>query len=257
VALSGYGVLYFAANRSLYFPMKYPRGFWEGKAEIGAEDVWIDTEDNVKLHGWLVRRPDAPFVALHLHGNAGNITHRVHVAREVTAAGASILLLDYRGYGRSQGWPTEKGLYADARASYRDLLSKGWKARQIVVHGESLGSAAAVQLASENECGGLVLEAPFSSARDVAARVLPILGPALVFGFDSLSRIGRVRAPILVIHGDRDEVIPFDLGRKLFDAAPEPKSFWAVNGGHHNDILMTAGARYREALREFYGTLAR
>jgi len=124
-----------------------------------------------------------------------------------------------------------------------------------VAHGESLGTAVAVDLAARRPCAGVVLEAPFSSARAVAARVLPVIGPLLVSSYDSASKIQRVRAPLLFLHGDRDSIVPLDLGRALFDAAREPKAFWVVPGADHNDLVEAAGPRYRERLREFYGKL--
>jgi fermentation-respiration switch protein FrsA (DUF1100 family) len=166
-----------------------------------------------------------------------------------------VLIIDYRGYGKSEGRPEEQGLYLDAEASYVHLLERGYRPEQIVAHGESLGSAVAVDLAARRRCGGLVLEAPFTSARQVAARVLPLLGPMLVKGFDSEAKIRSVRAPLLVIHGDRDEVIDQELGRKLFEAAGEPKTFWPVPGARHNDIVETAGPEYERRLREFYEEL--
>lgn len=255
VAASGYGLLYLMANRAIYQPMKYPQGLWNLQPQLGASDVWLRAPDGVRLHAWWIPRPDARVVTLYLHGNAGNITHRVNHVLEVTAAGSSLLLLDYRGYGKSEGRPTEKGLYTDAQSAYQHLLDTGHRPDRIVLHGESLGTAVAVDLASRRPCAGLVLEAPFTSAREVAARVLPLIGPLLVSGLDSKRKIRDVRVPVLIIHGDRDEVISFDFGRKLFEAAREPKSFWAVSGAGHNDIVETAGPAYRKRLREFYESL--
>jgi fermentation-respiration switch protein FrsA (DUF1100 family) len=189
---------------------------------------------------------------LFLHGNAGNVTDRFTHMREIAAAGSSVLVIDYRGYGRSEGRPTERGLYRDADAAYDELIKRGHAPRTIVVHGESLGTAVAVDLASRRPCGGVVLESPFTSARDVAATVIPVVGPMLVFGFDSRAKIRPVTAPLLIIQGDRDEIIPPRLGRALFEAAPEPKSLWVVHGAGHNDLVETSGAEYRRRLAYFY-----
>ena len=255
VALSAYGLLWFLAGRSVYFPFKYPQGQWDLQPVLGAEDAWIEASDGVKLHGWWIGRPDAAVTTLHLHGNGGNITHRAAIAREIVRAGSSILLLDYRGYGRSEGRPSEAGLYRDSDAAYDYLIAKGVRPDRLVIHGESLGSAVAVDLAVRKPSAGLVLEAPFTSARAVAARVLPGLGPWLIGGFDSKSKIQKVRVPLLLIHGDRDEVIDYELGRELFEAAPEPKRFWSVEGARHNDLLHTSGDEYRRRLAEFYSSL--
>lgn len=255
-ALISYGLMWLMANRSIYFPMKYPSGWWEAQEQIGASDVWLTEADGVRLHGWWVPAGSGEVVTLYLHGNAGNLTHRAPHLREITMAGSSVLIIDYRGYGRSEGWPYERGLYADAEAAYRYLAGKGHAPERIVLHGESLGTAVAVDLASRVKCGGVVLEAPFTSARAVAWKVLPVIGPALVWGFDSKSKIRSVSAPVLILHGEQDEVISFNFGRQLFAAANEPKYFRPVPGSGHNDIVETAGSKYREWLRDFYGKVA-
>ena len=234
------GILFMAASRAPYYPLKYPSGFWGLQSELGAKDVWLLTSDGVRLHAWWVMAPQASLVTLYLHGNAGNVTHRFLQIREITAAGSSVLMLDYRGYGKSGGSPSEHGLYADADAAYLYLLDHGYSARHIVLQGESLGTAVAVDLASRKECAGVVLEAAFTSGRDVANTVLPVIGPLLFRGFDSKSKIAKIRAPLLFFHGDRDEIIPLKLGRSLFEAAPEPKWFIEVPGAGHNDLVETA-----------------
>lgn len=249
-AAAGWCLLAWMANRSAYFPMKYPEGDWEEREKVGAEDVWM-ASDGARLHGWWKQTEGARAAVLFLHGNAGNVSHRATAIEDLAAAGAAVMVIDYRGYGRSEGWPTERGLYQDADAGYEWLRAKGWGEDRIVLVGESLGSAVAVELASRKSCAGVVLEAPFPSARAVAARVLPVLGPALVWGFDSLSRIAEMRAPLLIIHGDRDEVIDYDLGMALYNAAPGPKAHWTVQGGHHNDLHCVNPAAYRERLRTF------
>jgi fermentation-respiration switch protein FrsA (DUF1100 family) len=247
--------LQFVAARSVYFPTHYPEGLWSLQAQLGAIDVWLDLSDHVRIHGWFVACPGSRRVTLFLHGNAGNITYRSQRFREITAAGSSVLMIDYRGYGKSTGRPSENGLYADAQAAY-DYLLKTIRPQDIVVHGESLGTAAAVDLASRHQCGGVVLEAAFTAASDVAGTVLPVIGPLLIRSFDSRRKIKRVQAPILFIHGSADHTIPMQLGRALFDAAPEPKSFWVIPGADHNDIVERAGPEYRKRLRSFHESLA-
>jgi uncharacterized protein len=256
VAASACGGLYFFANRAVYYPSKYPQGFWDMQHQLGAADVWIDTRDGVRLHAWWVPCEGARWVTLYLHGNAGNITHRFAQIREIVAAGSSILMLDYRGYGKSSGRPTEQGLYIDAEAAFTHLLGMGYRAGQIILHGESLGTAVAVDLASRRPCAALILEAPFTSASDVAGTVLPILGPLLVRSFNSAPKIRWILTPKLFIQGDHDEIIPPRLAQSLYAAAQPPKSFWVVEGASHNNILETAGPRYRQRLEKFYGELA-
>lgn len=257
VAAFGTGIFYWAANRAVYFPFKYPRGYWAMQEPIGARDVWLEAADGVKLHAWWVPAPGSSLATLFLHGNAGNLTHRTGHMRAIPAAGSSVLVLDYRGYGRSEGSPGEAGLYADAEAAYRHLLAAGYTPDRIVLHGESLGTAVAVELASRRRCAGLILEAPFNAASEVARGVLPVLGPLFIRCFDSRERIRRVRAPLLVIHGDRDTTVPPALGRALFAAANEPKTFWSVPGADHNGLREACGPEYAARLRRFYSENAR
>lgn len=252
VVASGYGILHWMANRAVFYPAPYPQGPWNLSVELGVTDVWLLTSDGVRLQGWWKAPADARLATVFFHGNAGNLSYRGEHLREITAAGSAVLMVDYRGYGKSAGTPTEKGLYADADAAYENVLARGYRPEQIVIHGESLGTAVAVDLAARRGCAGLVLEAPFTSGRDVAQMVLPVLGPLLVWGFDSKARIRNIRVPVLFIHGDHDTVIPQKLGRALFEATGEPKSFWEVPGAGHNDIVEAAGPAYSVRLREFY-----
>lgn len=251
-----YGCLYFFANSALYYPSKYPEGLWNLQQQLGASDVWIETRDGVRLHAWWIPREGARWVTLFLHGNAGNLTHRVLAIREITAAGSSILIPDYRGYGKSAGRPTEEGLYIDSEAAFTHLLGMGYRAEQIILHGESLGTAVAIDLAARRPCAALVLEAPFTSASDVAGTKLPLIGATLVHSYNSVSKIRWIHAPKLFIQGDRDEVLAPRLGQALYAAAQGPKSFWVVEGAGHNDIREAAGVRYREHLENFYKELA-
>ena len=254
---AGAGALVFLAHRSVYYPMKYPAGDWQEAERLGVTEAWMTTSDSVRIHGWYKQVGGSPRVTLFLHGNAGNVSHRGFHMRGIMGAGSSVLVLDYRGYGRSEGWPTEGGLYRDADAAYEWLLDKGWKSSQIVLHGESLGSAVAVETATKRPCAGIVLEAPFTSTRDVAATILPVAGPLLISGYDSKAKISRIRVPLLVIHGDSDEVIDYRLGKALYEAAPEPKTLWTVRGAGHNDLVFAAGPAYAEHLGKFYATLAK
>ena len=240
------------ASRMLYYPMRYPAGDWSVQQVLHARDVSLTAADGTKLHAWWIPAAGSKIATLHLHGNAGNITHRGLTARNIVGAGSGLLLLDYRGYGKSQGRPTERGFYQDAEAAYDYLLAQGYTSGRIFVHGESLGTAVAVRVAEAKGSAGIVLEAPFTSASAVAGRVLPILGPLLVRGYDTLSRVGRVQAPVLIVHGDRDEVISYDFGKQLYEAANSPKSLWTIRGAMHNDLHVVAGTEFRTRLSEFY-----
>jgi uncharacterized protein len=254
-ALCMIGLLYYFANRAVYYPLKYPAGDWERQSALGASDAWMETSDGVRIHGWWVQRDGSPWATLFLHGNAGNVTHRASHIQEIVAAGSSILVLDYRGYGKSNGSPGEQGLYRDSEAGFIYLLGKGYRAEHIILQGESLGSAVAIDLASRRPCSGLILEAPFTSAGDVAATILPYAGPLLIRSFNSVPKIRWIRVPKLFLQGDRDEVVPLRLGQELFAAAQGVKTFWTIPGAGHNNILDVAGAEYRARLRAFYESL--
>jgi len=244
------------ANRFIFYPMKFPEGDWGVQWSAGAEERWFRARDGTRLNAWWFPLPGARLATLFLHGNAGNVTHRVDHAAQIRAAGSAVLIVDYRGYGKSSGKPSEAGVYMDGDAAYDEVVRLGFAPLRIVLHGESLGTAVAVDVAARRPCAGLVLEAPLSSAQEIAASVVPLLGPALVRGFESRRKIRQVRAPVFVIHGDRDEVIPFAHGRALFEAANPPKWFWQVRGAMHNDLLFVADGEYVPRLREFYGRLA-
>ena len=241
----------------VYYPMRYPNGEWDLQSAAGAQDRWLRAADGTRLHSWWFPKANARFATLFLHGNAGNVTHRIDHAQAVLLAGSAFLVLDYRGYGKSDGRPSERGLSQDADSAYAELERLGYEPNQIVLQGESLGTAVAVDLATRKRCAGIVLESPLTSLSAMAGAVLPVLGPLLAHGFDTRNRIARVHAPLLVIHGDADEIIPFSQGQAVFRAANEPKSFWRVAGAHHNDLLPTAGPEYAERLRRFYDGIAR
>jgi uncharacterized protein len=222
------------------FPAKYPQGNWQ-PAESLFEDCWFRSADGLRLHAWLLHRDQPKHIILFAHGNAGNLTHRAAQARLVSQRySASVLVFDYRGYGRSEGIPTIPGLLLDARAA-RALLAEREKvdAKEIVLIGESLGGAVVVDLAAEGGARALVLQSTFSSLREVAATHYPaILVDALIANrLDSAGKIKQYRGPLLQVHGDRDLTIPVALGRKLFEAANEPKEFIVLPGHDHNDAL--------------------
>lgn len=255
----------------IFFPSKYPEGNWDvDPRPMDAEGPvpWIEdcsftAFDGVKLHGWFARphaagRPvEAPQVLLWFHGNAGNITDRYDHLCTLMHIPVQVFIVDYRGYGKSGGSPSEKGLYRDADAAWDFLLKeKGFKAEQGIVFGESLGGAVAVDLASRVHPAGLILQSTFTSIRDMAARHYPFIPRFLIrTRMDSLSRISRVTCPKLFIHGQHDEIVPYALGRHLFEAAPAPKRFLEVPGAMHNDVYLVGGDAYLAGLRSFLAEL--
>ncbi|MBI4588458.1 MAG: alpha/beta hydrolase [Candidatus Rokubacteria bacterium] len=239
----------------IYFPIRELAG---SPASLGLtyREVWFLAEDGVRLHGWLIPGP-RPTTLFWFHGNAGNISHRLDNIREIhDRLGIGVFIFDYRGYGRSDGTPTEAGLYRDARAAREALVeSLGVPSRQIVYFGRSLGAAVAVDLAQTHPPPGLILESPFLSARAMANRTLPGSGLLLKTRFDSLAKIGRLRTALLVLHGEADEVVPHEHGRRLFEAASGPKAFYTIPGARHNDTYLVGGREYWEAWRNFLDRL--
>ena len=225
---------------------------------VDGEEVFLSTEDGVRIHGFFLPSPGASRALLFLHGNAGNASHRLPNAVELLQLRIQVLLLEYRGYGRSEGRPGEAGVYADARAGLAYLIDdRGFRESRIVVFGRSLGGAVAIDLARERALGGLILESTFTSAADVARHALGSPAAVLVRGrFESEHKIGRVRCPLLFFHGDRDEIIDFTLGRRLFEMAPEPKAFETIRGAGHNDTTLVGGSSYFARIGRFLDQVA-
>ncbi len=222
------------------------------------EDVWFETNDGVRLHGWLVRADSGGPLVLFCHGNAGNISHRLDNVHRLHNIGLSVFIFDYRGYGRSEGRITEKGLYLDADAAYRIALENADQDNEkLVIFGRSLGGIAAVHIAASQPCAGLILESTFPHLGAMAKQHFPI--PALdgVLGtrFNSLDKIRAVNAPILFFHGDRDDIVPYPLGRELYEAAPEPKEFVTLERAGHNDTYFMAGQPYFDKWKDFTAAL--
>lgn len=217
------------------------------------EDVWFTAEDGVKLHGWWVPKAGAP-VWLWFHGNAGNISHRLeNIELLVNRVGVQVFIFDYREYGLSQGRINREGTFKDAAAAYRYLTeTRGLPGADIILFGRSLGTALATDLAIKNPCHSLILESPFTNSQEMAKLYAPFLfdwRPKVPY--DNLGKIGYVRVPVMVIHGSHDEIIPVDMGRRVYAAAPEPKELYIIPGSHHNDTYLVGGQTYVERLRAF------
>lgn len=204
----------------------------------GVTEVELPTPDGQRLVTWRVMPGPGKPTLLYFHGNAGNLASRAHRVRRYTEAGFGLLMLSYRGYGGSTGRPSEAHNLADARQAYDLLRAQGLSPRDIVLYGESLGSGVAVQLATEQPVGAVVLDAPYTSIVDVAVRAYPFLPvrPLLADRYESSRRIGRVKAPVLVLHGVRDQVIPVEMGRAMYAAANEPKRLEIFPEGQHTDL---------------------
>jgi uncharacterized protein len=241
-------------ERSLiFFPSVYPEGDWT-PLNLTVEDANF-AADGLELHGWYVEVADPRAVVLIAHGNAGNVSHRAELLRHFRALGASALVFDYRGYGRSTGSPSESGVLADARAA-REWLSERARipADQIVLCGESLGGGVVVDLAAADGARGLILLSTFDSLPSVAAYHFPWVPTRLLLRtrLDSLAKIAKYHGPLLQIHGTHDTIIPFALAQRLFAAAGEPKELIVVENGDHNDPL---GPVVLKAIDRFLGEL--
>lgn len=217
------------------------------------QEVFFDASDGVRLQAFFVPRPESERVILFFHGNAGNASHRLEDAVRLADLGANVLLLSYRGYGRSEGSPSERGVYTDGRSALRYVQSQlGFSLEHTLIVGRSLGSAVAIDVARNLPVAGLVLVSAFSSGRDVA-RVQGLSALAWVTGepFASIEKIPHVVAPVLFIHGEQDEIVPMSLGRKLFARCRSAKTWTLIPGAGHNDLIRRAGAQYWNAIREF------
>jgi len=258
VALLFVGIRSGVIERSfIYFP---DRDLIADPAYVGLpfEEVSFAASDRVQLHGWFV--PGEKEVTwLWFHGNAGNISHRLENLKLLhDELGVSVFLFDYRGYGRSEGTPSEEGTYRDGEAALAYLRSReDVDPDRIIYFGRSLGAGIAVELAMGHPPFALILESPVPSIPELARRHYPFLPvwPLLRTKYDSLAKIEKVATPLLVLHGDRDDVVPFGAGRKLFEAANEPKEFYTIQGAGHNDTYLVGGREYFGVLRRFVENL--
>jgi fermentation-respiration switch protein FrsA (DUF1100 family) len=241
-------------ERFIFFPhAEIPRTPREAGLEF--EDLFFETEDGLKLNGWYIRHPRPIATLLWFHGNAGNIGHRVENLRLLHGrVPVNVFIFDYRGYGRSQGTVSEAGTYRDGSAALAYLRRRAdVDPETILFFGRSLGAAVAAELASRERCLALILETPFASIGEMARDLYPFLPlrPLLRTRYDTVEKVQRVRAPVLVVHGDRDEIVPLRQAKKVFAAAPEPKRFYVIRGARHNDTYLVGGEAYFATLKSF------
>lgn len=236
--------LVFAAQAQLiYFP-KTERELAVTPERVGLayESVEIITSDDETIHGWFVPVADAKGTMLFFHGNGGNISHRVDYMPMFQLLGYNLFIIDYRGYGQSSGSPSEAGTYLDAQAAWRYLTEvKNFAPSQIVLYGESLGGPIAAWLAAREKPGMLVLASTFTSVPDLAETIYPYLPVRLItrFSYNTLESLAAITAPVLVTHSPQDEIVPFEHGQRLFQAASEPKQFLTLEGGHNTGFIFT------------------
>lgn len=217
------------------------------------EDFFVRTADGVRLHGWFVFNPQARGTLIYCHGNTGNVSHGMETLALFQRLGFSVLLFDYRGYGRSEGRPDERGMYLDVEAVWEYLLrERGHAPQDVVLLGRSLGGAVASWLASRHVPRALVLESTFTSLPAVAADHHPLLPARLLtrYRFPVAEHLRTVRCPLLIVHSRADETVPFRHAQRLFEIAAEPKALLEI-GGRHCDGYLSSGAVYEEGVAEF------
>ena len=243
VAVGAWAWLY--SDRMIFLP---PPPGYRGTPEV----LKVPTKDGEDIAAIYIVNPASSYTLLLSHGNGEDLGSVLPMLPGLANLGFNVLAYDYRGYGLSEGTPSERHVYADIDGAYDYLTEKlGTAPARIVAYGRSLGAGASVDLAARRPLAGLILESPFLTAFRVMTRV-----PIFPFDkFRNVNKIGRVHCPILIMHGEADEIVPFWHGRRLFDKAPGPKTFVAIPGAHHNDLMWVAGARYGQALRDFEASL--
>ena len=238
-------------KKNLYFPL---RTIEANPSDIGLyyEDIVLTTGDGIDINLWYIPADDSIATIIFCHGNGGNISHRLEKIRMLNGIGLNVLIFDYRGYGSSGGSPSEEGLYLDASAVFGYLVNiRKVPSDRLIVYGESLGAAVAVELAGKHNLAGIIIEGGFSSVKEMGKRVFPFI-PSFIYKsrFDSLSWIKEVNVPKLFFHAREDEVVPLELGRKVYDVASGPKEFVLIDGGH-NDAFLVSEEMYIREIKSF------
>jgi len=235
-----FAYLRYFEKKGIYYPTKEIEST---PINVGLKygDVFFDTDDGLKLNGWFIPAENPRGTLLFCHGNAGNISHRIEIIKIFNRLNLNVFIFDYRGYGKSQGSPTEVGLYRDTQAAYKYLLSrKNINKETIVIYGKSIGANVAIDLASKVKAAALISESGFSSAYDMGKKLFPYLPVKWIITvkYNALTKIKNIPIPKLIIHSQDDEIVPFKLGKKLFEAALAPKEFYHMRGGHNEAIFM-------------------
>ncbi len=222
------------------------------KVGLVYEDVWFTTQDDIKLHAWLVPgEPNKPIVVF-FHGNAANISHRVDILQYFNEMGFSVFIFDYRGFGKSNGQAnSEEDLYIDSRGALNYLKSRGWSASRMIYYGRSMGAAASLQMGLEFPPAVVVMEAPFTSMSEIAWHTAPITYALIGWWsirarFDNINKIEKLTTPVVFFQGDKDHIVPVDMAQRLYARANEPKAFYLIPEGGHSNLYQVGGEKYRE-----------
>jgi len=248
-------LVYALQSNMVYFPSRNLHATPQA-AGLDFENVTLQTEDSVSIHGWFIPVDSARGTLLFCHGNAGNISNRIESIAQFNRLRLNVFIFDYRGYGRSEGKPSEKGTGHDAMAAWRYLTgTRGIDPADIIIFGRSLGGAIAAQLATQTNPKVLIVESAFTSLPDAGAKHYPFLPVRLMarYKYNTKESLAQIKVPVLIIHSPTDNIIPFEFGRKLFEAANEPKSFLEINGTH-NDGYMVSAEQYEAGVTAFLDT---
>jgi len=245
-------VLYFMQSTLLYSPVRAIQ-YTPGGLGLDFEDITFKSKDGLRLSGWYVPAKNSDFTVLFCHGNGGNMTYNLDGVNLFYDMGLSCFIFDYRGYGSSEGTPGEEGTYLDGMAAYKWLTEeKKIPASNIIIFGRSLGGSIAAYLASRVECVSLVIESGFTSYADIGKKFYPYLPVRMFakFNYSTVDYAKKVHCPLMIIHSREDDIVPFELGQKLYKAANEPKKFVEIFGGHNDGFLLSAEI-YNEAWAEW------
>jgi len=252
-------LIYFRQDSLIFYPNFPSRELTSTPSHIGLsyESISLTTEDSTILHGWFISHPQEKAVVVFFHGNAGNISHRIQTIQLMHELALSVLIFDYRGYGKSQGKVSEKGLYLDAKAAWSYLTtSMGYENNDIVIWGRSLGAAIAANLAANKQAKAVILESTFTSVPDMASQLYPFLPVRWMsrYQLNVKQSVSAINSPLLIVHSRDDEIIPFSHGEKLFEFANQPKSFLVIQGSHDAGIFVSAKA-YTNKVQVFLDSL--
>lgn len=232
--------MYIFQRHLIYFPDRHTPNL----KKFHAQDmtlVTLETADNLKLKSWYKPAENKQPTILYLHGNAGHIGYRMPLARQFLDSGIGLLLLEYRGYGGNIGSPTEEGFYKDGEAALNYLLQQGISPQKIILFGESLGTGVATKLAYDHQFCAIILQSPFTSLVNLSRYHYPWLFISPRDKYDSIKRISKIKAPLLIVHGTRDQIVPYSEGLKLYNEAIEPKKIITIQGYNHNNLWSSPG----------------